>query len=142
MGEKAMIFDQMTKEHRDIEAILLELSKGYDKLKFKELRLALTAHMSAEEASLYPHISEREQGPVKQAEEAHKQIRSLLSKFGLGEPVDFFPKVSALTEAVKDHFRKEEELLPKARQAFDQQKVDELTYLFHETERRIVERMK
>ncbi|MBI0583966.1 MAG: hemerythrin domain-containing protein [Methanomassiliicoccus sp.] len=142
MSEKAMIFDQMTKEHLDIEAILLELSKGYDKLKFKELRLALTAHMSAEEASLYPAISEREQVAVKQAEEAHKLIRSLLSKFGLVEPADFSSKLDALTEAVSEHFRAEEAMMPRAREALDQQKVGELTYLFHETERRIVERMK
>ncbi|GEM_PF-1180484 len=142
MSEKAMIFDQMVNEHRDIEAMLLELSKGYDKRKFKELRLALTAHMSAEEASFYPAMSDLDSGAADKADEAHKHVRSLLSKFGLVEPADFQSKLSALTEAVKEHFRTEEELLPKARQTFDQQKVGELSYLFHETERRIVERMK
>lgn len=142
MSEKAIIFDQMTTEHQDIEAKLLELTKGYNKQGFKGLRLALTAHMSAEEASLYPAMSSLDGDAIKQAEEAHKNIRSLLSKFGLVEPVDFTSKLAALTEAVKDHFEMEEKLVTKAKETLDQQKVAELTYLFHETERRIVERMK
>jgi hemerythrin-like domain-containing protein len=96
--------------------------------------------MSAEEASLYGAIGpEVEMG--KRAESEHKEIRSALGKFMTGDPSELPSKVSRLAEAVRTHVQYEEQnLLPQAQRMFDQEKIGELTYLFEQTERRILER--
>lgn len=134
------VIERIQKEHQEFEGMLQELSREYDKQLLKRLKLALTAHMSAEEGSLYPAIGS-EHEIARRSEGEHKEIRAALGKFLSGDASELPAKVSRLAEAVRSHVRsEEEELLPVAQRTLDKEKMSELTYLFNETERRILER--
>jgi hemerythrin superfamily protein len=134
------VIERIRKEHQDIDGMLQELSRDYDKQLLKKLKLSLTAHMSAEDGSLYAAMGP-EHEMSKRAEGEHREIRSALGKFMTGDPSELPSKVSRLAEAVRTHVQYEEQdMLPQAQRMFDQEKIGELTYLFDQTERRILER--
>lgn len=132
---------RIRKEHQDVDGMLQELSREYDKQLFKKLKLTLTAHMSAEEGTLYLAMAGREQDLVKRAEGEHQEIRKVLGRFLKGEASELSLLVSTLAEAVREHIKHEEQdVLPRAQEALEQEKVDELSYQFEQIEKRIIER--
>jgi hemerythrin superfamily protein len=52
------IFEHIKKEHREVDRMLKDLTEGYDEAVFKKLKTFLTAHMRAEEASIYPAMKD------------------------------------------------------------------------------------
>jgi hemerythrin superfamily protein len=133
------IFEQIRNEHKEVQELLLELSKGYDKQLVKRLRGTLAAHMNAEEGSLYSALEEQESGSTEGALAGHKEIRRLAGLLIKGGPDEFPPKAADLAEALNAHFQAEEEVLGKARQTLDQEKIDVLTYQFAQINRRMRE---
>jgi hemerythrin superfamily protein len=136
------IFEHIKKEHRETEGMLQKLSGGYDEGLVSKLKLALTAHMKAEEASLYPAMQDKEREMVEHAQEEHEEIRSLLGGLDQGGS-DFTSKLSELTKVINDHVQEEEqEMIPKAQEMFDRSKINDLSSTFDEVDERIMERAK
>ncbi len=133
------IYEQIAKEHQEIDAMLQELSKGYDRQLVKSLRTSLTAHMNAEEGSLYSALEVQGREMAESAGKEHKEIRTLAGSLIKGDVEEFPSKVSKLAEALNAHFKAEEGTLNKARELFDQEKVDVLSYQFAQINRRMRE---
>lgn len=130
------IFEQIRKEHQEVEGMLQELSKGYDRQLIKSLRIYYGTHMSTEEATLYPAMGEQESDVLLLVKEEHNRIRGLLVNLGTGE-AEFPSKLAVLAEVMREHLEREEQaLLPKAQQILDQGTVESLSYQFSEINRR------
>ena len=133
------IFEHIRTEHQEINDMLRDLAKGYDKQLIKKLRTSLTAHMNAEEGSLYSALEAQERELADGARADHKEVRSIAGSLIKGGPEELPPKVSKLAETLAAHFQAEEDILNKARQMFDQEKVDVLSYQFAQINRRMRE---
>jgi hemerythrin superfamily protein len=139
------IFEHIKKEHKEVDGMLQKLSRGYDAAVFDELKLALAAHMKAEEASLYPAMKEQEADMVEHANEEHAEIRDILGELDEGDKKGnpFTSKISKLTEVINDHVMDEEEdMFPKAKEMFDQDDVKKLSEKFDEVDERIMQKTK
>lgn len=139
-GDNMDIFDQIKKEHREVEVMLQELSRGHDKQLIKKLKISITAHLNAEEGTLYPAMEGQDHEMVESAQERHKEIRKFLGLLGKGEMGEFPLKVSKLSEVINDHFRAEEQnVLTRAQEMLDQEKVEVLSFQFNQINRRMRE---
>lgn len=137
------IFEHIKKEHREVEQMLEKLSSGFDTQTFDRLKLSLKAHIEAEEQTLYPAMRPEEEKMVQHATEEHRKISDLLGDMDREskEGTAFTSKVDKLTKVIDDHVKDEEdEMLPKARDMFDQGKVKELSSKFDEVDERVMQR--
>lgn len=137
------VFERIMREHREIEMMLQQLSDGYDAEVFNRLERLLAAHMRAEEASLYPAMSEREGEMVQHAAEEHRGIGNMLAAIGRSskEGDAFIDGIEELTSLLDDHIlEEEEEMIPMAKQMFDRYRIDELSSKFDEVDERITQR--
>lgn len=135
------IFEHIKKEHREVEGLLQRLTKGYDAGIFDELQLSLSAHMEAEEASLFPAMEEVDSEIVEHANEEHAEIREILKGLDGKRGSDFTSMVSKLTEVINDHVMDEEDdMFPKAKESFDQETVKELSDKFDEVDEKIMQK--
>jgi hemerythrin superfamily protein len=137
------IFEHIMKEHREVEIMLEKLSEGYDEATFDKLKLSLTAHMRAEEESLYPAMRDQEPGMVEHAIEEHRGLDRILSAIGGSskEGDAFTDQIDELTSMINDHVMEEEEqMIPKARSLFDQSRIQDLSGKFDEVGERIVQK--
>lgn len=133
------VFEHIRKEHQEIRDMLRELAGGRDKQLAKKLKLSITAHLNAEEGSIYASLEAREREMAEKARAGHKEIRSLAGALMRIEAEDFPARLSKLAESLHAHFEAEEAVLNKARELFDQEKVDVLSYQFAEIGRRMKE---
>jgi hemerythrin superfamily protein len=131
------------KEHREVEGMLQKLAQGYDEETFGKLKLSLTAHMRAEEESLYPAMNDQEREIVDHATEEHRGVDKVLSAIERsGKEGDAFTdQIENLTSMIDDHVMEEEEqMIPKARQMFDQAEIGKLSSKFDEVDERITQK--
>lgn len=137
------IFEHIMKEHREVEGMLEKLSRGYDEALFNKLRLSLTAHMRAEEESLYPAMNDQEREMVQHAIEEHRGVDKMLTEIGRSskEGDAFTDSIDELTSMINDHVMEEEEqMIPKAKQMFDRSKINDLSAKFDEADERITQK--
>jgi hemerythrin superfamily protein len=119
------------------------LAQGYDEETFGKLKLSLTAHMRAEEESLYPAMNDQEREIVDHATEEHRGVDKVLSAIERsGKEGDAFTdQIENLTSMIDDHVMEEEEqMIPKARQMFDQAEIGKLSSKFDEVDERITQK--
>src|SRR5512133_1095522 len=119
------IFEHIMKEHREVEQMLQQLSGGSSGKQetFNKLKLALTAHIKAEEGSLYPAMQDTDGPFIDQAIKEHEQVMKLIGSIDQKGVSDnsFSDNISSLIGMIQDHVAKEEgQMIPKARDLFDQ----------------------
>lgn len=120
--------------------MLNKLSEGYDEKVFSKLKLSLKAHMEAEEASLYPAMSDQEREMVQHATEEHRGVDKMLMELGRADKEGdaFTDGIDELTSMISDHvMEEEEEMIPKAQDMFDESRIRELSAKFDEVDERI-----
>ncbi len=128
----------MMREHREVEGMLQRLAEGYEEAVFRALKLALTAHMRAEEASLFQAMSDDEPAMVEHAAEEHHGLDRMLARIGSSsEDSDALAdRIDELASVIYDHFLEEEEqMIPRARAVIERSRVRELSDRFDEVER-------
>lgn len=134
------IFEHIMKEHREVEGMLQRLSEGYDEEVFNKLRTSLKAHMEAEEASLYPAMNDQEGEMVQHAIEEHRGIDKMLMEIGRSNKKGdaFTDNIEELTSIINDHLMDEEEqMIPRAKEMFDQGQIEEMSSKFDEVDQQI-----
>ena len=120
--------------------MLQRLSGGYEEEVFNYLKLSLKAHMAAEEASLYPAMNDEEREMIQHATEEHHGVDKMLMELSRvdKEGDAFTDGIDELTSMINDHVQEEEEqMIPKARDMFDESQIKELSAQFDEVDERI-----
>lgn len=126
------------REHREVEGTLQRLAEEYDEAVFRALKLALTAHMRAEEASLFQAMSDDEPAMVEHAAEEHHGLDRMLARIGSSseDSEALADRIDDLASVIYDHFLEEEEqMIPRARVVIERSRVRELSDRFDEVER-------
>jgi len=139
------IFEHIKKEHQEVDQMLQKLSKGESGATetFNKLKTAVTAHIQAEEESLYPAMRESDSRMVEEAIREHKQASDVVDKIDRGAKSGdtFMQDIDNLTNLIQTHVEKEEsQMLPRAREMFDQDRVKELSQKFDEVDDRIMQK--
>jgi hemerythrin superfamily protein len=139
------IFEHIVKEHREVDGMLLQLTSGVSGKQgiFDKLKLALTAHVQAEENSIYPAMSEAEHDFIAQATEEHRKITDTLDTIDRAgvDDASFSEKIATLAEMIQSHVQKEEsQMIPKARDMFDKDQLTELSQMFDEVDERVMQK--
>ena len=139
------IFEHIMKEHREVEGMLQQLSGGGSGKQetFNKMKLALTAHIKAEEGSIYPAMHDSDGAFIDQATEEHAQVMKLLNSMdskGVGDD-SFADNIASLTSMIQSHVMKEEEqMIPKARDMYDQDQVKKLSQKFDQIDESIMQK--
>jgi hemerythrin superfamily protein len=134
------IFEHIMKEHREVEGMLRRLSEGYNEAVFNKLKLSLKAHMAAEEASLYPAMNDEEREMIQHATEEHRGVGKMLLELSRADKDGdaFTDGIEELTSILNDHVQEEEEeMIPKARDMFDESQIKDLSAKFDEVDEKI-----
>ncbi len=139
------IFEHIKKEHEEVDEMLQNLIDGKSGAEetFGKLRTSLEAHMQAEEASLYPAMSDAEKEMIDHATEEHNESRKVVKKIDSGakEGDAFMENVNNLAQMIRDHVEEEEtKVLPRGQEMFDRSQVDELSKKFDEVDNRIMQK--
>src|SRR5512138_3534757 len=132
------IFEHIKKDHKDADAVMQEMAQNFDVQLFEKLSLMLTAHMEAEERTLYSAMRSQEAKMIKQSTDEHRQIKEALDQLDRDRgKEDLQNTLSRLALLVKDHVDKEEsEVLPTAKDLFDDDEVSELSKRFDEIDQK------
>ncbi|HOB38712.1 MAG TPA: hemerythrin domain-containing protein [Methanomassiliicoccaceae archaeon] len=135
------IFEHIEKEHREVEGLLEQLSSSYDRSTYDRLNQSLQAHMKAEEESLYPAMEGQESEMIQQARREHDEVRQLLQR--LKQEGGAQSVLSQLTQAIEGHVQKEEgEMFSRARDMFDQGRIEQLSQRFEEVDQRVIQQIR
>lgn len=138
----ADIFERIKEEHRETDDMMHRLAQNYDPRLLERLSIGLTAHMEAEEQTLYPAMRDQERQLIDQAMEEHRQIKMALDQLDRNKGSQAFQgDLSKLILLVREHVSKEEsEVLPSARDLFDENEVNDMSKRFKDLDNRIREK--
>lgn len=140
MSEQVELFRILTKQHQEVDGMLLQLAREQDvetrKSLFPVLKQQLLAHAKAEEKTFYPALAQAgEDDEAEHAEREHEDIEAALEKV---EGLDFEDDgwddaLQELTEAVQHHVKEEEgDVFDTARESLDDEQLEQLAEEFRE----------
>lgn len=149
MTQQAELFRILTRQHREVDAMLSQLATSDDaELRRKLVRVLeqqLLAHAKAEEETFYPQLArEGEKGEAKHAVREHREIETALSELLGLDPDDrgWEPALRRLTETVQHHVEEEEgDVFEAATRSLDPDKLDAIAAEFSESRLRQLERL-
>ena len=126
-------------DHDEVRAMFKEYEKTGDRATskkaklFEQIRDALTVHAKIEEEVFYPAVkaarSEEAKDDVREAEEEHRIVKTLLSELDRMKPSDeqYDAKMKVLMESVEHHAEEEEkEMFKQARKHLSQDRLEML----------------
>jgi hemerythrin superfamily protein len=134
MTQQAELFRILTRQHREVDAMLSQLATSDDaELRRKLVRVLeqqLVAHAKAEEETFYRALArEGEKGEAKHAVREHRDIETALSELVALDPDDrgWEAALRRLTETVQHHVEEEEgDVFEAATRALDPDALDEI----------------
>lgn len=149
MTQQPELFRILTRQHREVDAMLSQLATVEDtEIRGKLLPVLeqqLLAHAKAEEETFYRALArEGEKGDAKHAKREHREIETALSKLTALEldDDDWDEALQDLTETVQHHVEEEEsDVFDAARRSLDSETLDELAAKFTEHRRKQLERL-
>lgn len=149
MTQQPELFRILTRQHREVDAMLSQLATVEDtEIRGKLLPVLeqqLLAHAKAEEETFYRALArEGEKGEAKHAKREHRDIETALSKLmalDLDDD-DWDDALQHLTETVQHHVEEEEgDVFDAARRSLDPERLDEVAAEFTEHRRKQLERL-
>lgn len=149
MTQQPELFRILTRQHREVDAMLSQLATVEDtEIRGKLLPVLeqqLLAHAKAEEETFYRALArEGEKGEAKHAEREHRDIETALSKLmalDLDDD-DWDDALQHLTETVQHHVEEEEgDVFDAALRSLDPERLDEVAAEFTEHRRKQLERL-
>jgi len=147
MTQRPELFRILTRQHREVDAILSQLAHSEDvDLRAKLLPVLeqqLGAHAKAEEETVYRALArEGEKGEAKHAEREHRDIESALTELlalDVDDP-DFSATLEQLTQTVQHHVEEEEgDVFEAAERSLDAATLEQLAEDFTENRRKQLE---
>jgi hemerythrin superfamily protein len=143
------LFHILTRQHREVDAMLSQLASSDDaELRGKLVRVLeqqLLAHAKAEEATLYEKLArEGEKGEAKHAKREHRDIEEALTELVALEPDDsgWTAALRHLTKTVQHHVEEEEsDVFEAAARSLDPEMLDEIAAEFNEERLQQLERL-
>jgi hemerythrin superfamily protein len=147
MTHQPELFRILTRQHREVDAMLTQLANTDDvELRAKLLPVLeqqLLAHAKAEEETFYQELERAgEKGEAKHAEREHREVETALTELMALEPDDrrFDAALRQLTQAVQHHVEEEEsDVFETAQEALDPETLDKVAAEFTERRRQKLE---
>jgi hemerythrin superfamily protein len=149
MTQQPELFRILTRQHREVDAMLSQLAETEDvdvrARLLPVLEQQLLAHAKAEEETFYRALSrEGEKGEAKHAEREHREIETTLTELMALDVDDdgWSAALQQLTEAVQHHVEEEEgELFEAAERSLDPDTLAQLAEQFMEHRRKRLEQL-
>jgi hemerythrin superfamily protein len=117
-------------DHRELEGYFSQFKSSQDPKIAETICEELDTHASAEEQAVYPAFGEVPELKklVEEGEEEHGKARQLVGRIkNTTDPEHLAELVTELESAVNHHVQEEEnEMLPKAREAFDGARLEQI----------------
>jgi len=141
------LFVLLHQDHEEVAELFRQILAGPDKDEvvdlWRQLSLSLTAHSRAEAETVYQPLAQlRDLGQlVSRAIEEHNRADKLLAEADALVPGtdEFFALVTSLEGAIREHVKEEEdEILPRAAQAFDAGRREEIVRRFRQRKQEIL----
>ena len=140
------IVDHIMKDHQETAEAIRELEKRVrgkrdDTLDpvFVPMKQELLGHMAAEEKLLYPPLEKTMKKQIADAKKEHDEIRKHLDDLAAGgsmSEAEWTRHLRMMKEGIEHHVREEEgQILPAAREMFDEKKLLELGTEFERMEK-------
>jgi hemerythrin superfamily protein len=131
--------DILTKDHREVDALIATLEQAGDSTDsatnyretFRQMITALSAHMQAEEQIFYPAMRkvDGEEELVEEAYDEHNEVKSLLLQMNELEPssTEFQENLKQVKAGIQHHVSEEEgEMFPDAQEKLGEQRLQEI----------------
>jgi len=123
------IFEQLTRDHRDVAILIKKIEKADDEETcmrlFAQVRTALLAHGQAEDEVLYAQLEDEAETEemIAQARDQHQEVEDLLEELGeIEDGYEWMERFDELKSSVEEHVKEEEsELFPRARKLLDRE---------------------
>jgi hemerythrin superfamily protein len=149
MTQQPELFRILTRQHREVDAMLSQLATVEDgQIRSKLLPVLeqqLLAHAKAEEETLYRELArEGEKGEAKHAKREHRDIETALKELLALDVGDdgWDDALQHLTETVQHHVEEEEgDVFDAALRSLDPEKLDEVAAEFTERRRQQLEKL-
>lgn len=138
------IFDKIKEEHEEFKEMLSQM-EGSTKEKgetFEEFKKELTAHIKAEEQTLYESMKTDKEAKemVLVGIEEHNMGTSVLHKLEKATGEDWNVQLMVLKHLLEKHMEvEEEEVMPMAKKMLDKGKIEEISEQFESIEEKLEE---
>ncbi len=140
------IVDHIIRDHQETAEAIRELEKRVrgrrdDTLDpvFVPMKQELLGHMAAEEKLLYPPLEKTMKKQIAEAKKEHDEIRKHLDDLAAGGSMteaEWTRHLRMMKQGIEHHVREEEgEILPAARELFDEKQLRELGAEFERMEK-------
>lgn len=148
-AQQAELFRILTRQHREVDAMLSQLAEVEDvdirARLLPVLEQQLLAHAKAEEETFYTKLKQAgEGGEARHAKREHRDIETALTDLVAleADDPDFGPALERLTEAVQHHVEEEEgELFEAAARSLEPEVLDQIAEEFVENRRQQLEQL-
>jgi hemerythrin superfamily protein len=128
MPDVATLIEQ---DHREVEGLFAKFKQTGDTSVVEKICEELERHAVGEERAVYPVVADEVPGGKQMSDEAvneHKEARQLIGRIKNTKDADHLSSlVTELEQAIQHHVQEEEtELLPKAREALDGSRLEQM----------------
>lgn len=146
------IFDQLKREHREVNEIFEQINNSSNpdtderKDLFIKLKLAILPHAKAEQKTLYARLKEEKTlaDLIKEAEEEHKDIEAMLADLEKTDPAseEWLKLAGALEESIQHHVSEEEtEMFAKAKELLAKDEPAEILFEYEAEKQDAIEEL-
>ena len=129
------VVDKIEHDHREVEDLFAEFEDSRDRAVALKICDELEIHTEAEETEVYPAIAEAvSTSMIEHAEDEHDQAKNLIAQIrATSDAQQLYEHMRQLRTAIQAHVEEEEtDMLPKARDEFSNQELEELGDKFEE----------